>query len=119
VRQINFINNNVFDDGELRDVMLTKQTRWWRFLSSTDTYDPDRLNYDREQIRRYYLRNGYADFRIISSLAELTPDREDFFITITVDEGERYKFGKIEIESDIKELDTEQLRSSIEAKEGQ
>ena len=118
VRQINFINNNVFDDGELRDVMLTKQTRWWRFLSSTDTYDPDRLNYDREQIRRFYLRNGYADFRIISSLAELTPDREDFFITITVDEGEKYKFGTIEIESDIKELNTDDLKIWIDAVQG-
>ncbi len=118
VQRINFINNNVFDDGELRDIMLTKESRWWRFLTSNDTYDPDRLNYDREQIRRFYLRNGYADFRVLSSVAELTPDREDFFITITVDEGQRYKFGKIEIRSEIPELDTEFLKLFVAAREG-
>lgn len=118
VQRINFINNNVFDDGELREIMLTKESRWWRFLSSNDTYDPDRLNYDREQIRRFYLRNGYADFRVLSSVAELTPDREDFFITVTVDEGQRYRFGKIEIRSEIPDIDTEALKTAIAAKEG-
>lgn len=119
VQRINFINNNVFDDGDLRDIMLTKESRWWRFLSSNDTYDPDRLNYDREQIRRFYLRNGYADFRVLSSVAELTPNREDFFITLTVEEGQRYKFGKIEIKSDIPEIDPESLRPAIAAKTGE
>ncbi|ACI98614.1 outer membrane protein assembly factor BamA [Rhodospirillum centenum] len=118
VQRINFINNNIFDDSDLRDIMLTKESRWWRFLSSNDTYDPDRLNYDREQIRRHYLRNGYADFRVLSMVAELTPDREDFFITMTVDEGKRYKFGEIKIQSDIKDLDGELLRPFILAQSG-
>nr|WP_240002307.1 outer membrane protein assembly factor BamA [Oleisolibacter albus] len=119
VQQINFINNNVFSDSDLKDIMLTKESRWWRFLSSSDTYDPDRLRYDQEQIRRFYLRNGYADFRVLSSIAELTPDREDFFITMTVDEGKRYKFGKIEIKSDIPELNPELLRPFIIAQSGE
>ncbi|WP_075769423.1 outer membrane protein assembly factor BamA [Aerophototrophica crusticola] len=119
VQQINFINNNVFDDGELREIMLTKESRWWRFLSSNDTYDPDRLRYDQEQIRRFYLRNGYADFKVLSSLAELTPDRENFFITMTLDEGKRYRFGNIEIKSDIPDLNPETLRTAIDARAGE
>jgi len=119
VEQINFINNNVFDDDELRDVMLTKESRWWRFLSSTDTYDPDRLNYDREQIRRHYLRNGYAEFRVLSSLAELTPDRERFYVTTTVDEGPQYRFGNIEIRSEIEGLNTEILKAFVQTQSGE
>lgn len=118
VQQINFINNNIFTDSELRDIMLTKESRWWRFLSSSDTYDPDRLNYDREQIRRHYLRNGYADFRVLSSLAELTPDREEFYITTTVDEGQRYTFGNIEVRSEIEGLDGEFLKNFVLAQPG-
>lgn len=118
VQQINFINNNVFSDGDLKEIMLTKESRWWRFLSSSDTYDPDRLRYDQEQIRRFYMREGYADFRVLSSIAELTPDREEFFITMTVDEGKRYRFGEIQIVSDIPDLDPESLRPFIDAKQG-
>ncbi|MFM2044519.1 MAG: hypothetical protein RLY86_3095, partial [Pseudomonadota bacterium] len=118
VEQINFINNSVFSDSDLRDVMLTKESRWWRFLSSSDTYDPDRLNYDREQIRRYYLRNGYADYKPLSALAELTPDRETFYITTTVDEGKRYSFGTIEVRSEIEGLDGTVLLPFVQARSG-
>jgi len=119
VQLINFINNRVFDDGELREIMLTKESRWWRFLTSNDTYDPDRLRYDQEQIRRHYLRNGYADFKTLSSVAELTPDREKFFITLTVDEGKPYKFGKIEMTSQIEGLNIDELKAVLETKEGE
>lgn len=119
IQQISFINNNKFDEDELRDVMVTKESRWWRFLSSNDTYDPDRLAYDGEQIRRFYLRNGYADFRLMSKVAELTPDRENFYITMALDEGKRYKFGKIELSSRIPDIDLEPLREVLEPKEGE
>lgn len=119
VQSINFINNSKFDDDELREIMLTKESRWWRFLSSNDTYDPDRLNYDKEQVRRHYLRSGYADFRVLSSVAELTPDREDFFITMTVDEGQRYKFGKMEVESKIEGLNTDVMKAFLATVEGE
>lgn len=119
VQAINFVNNNVFDDSELRDIMITKESRWWRFLSSNDNYDPERLRYDQEQVRRFYLRNGYADFKVLTSVAELTPDREEFFITMTVDEGKRYKFGKIEIQSDIPGVDVGPLYEAINAYAGE
>lgn len=119
VQAINFVNNSVFDDDELRDIMITKESRWWRFLSSNDNYDPERLRYDQEQVRRFYLRNGYADFKVLTAVAELTPDREQFFITMTVDEGKRYKFGKIEIQSDIPDVDVKPLYAAINAYQGE
>lgn len=119
VESISFVNNNIYDDDDLRDIMITKESRWWRFLSSNDNYDPERLRYDQEQIRRHYLRNGYADFKVLTAVAELTPDREDFFITVTVDEGKRYKFGKIEITSDIPGVDVGPLYQALNTVSGE
>ena len=109
VEQIAFLNNKTFDDTELKDVLQTKEEKWWRFLSSDDTYDPDRVNYDRELLRRFYMKNGYADFRVVSSIAELSPDRTKFFLTFTLDEGERYRVGKVIIKSALKDLKAEDL----------
>ena len=104
VRSINFVGNRVFSDSTLRGVIATKESRWYRFLSTSDTYDPDRLTYDRELLRKYYLSQGYADFRVVSAIAELTPDRDGFVITFTVDEGERYRFGKVDVDIKLKDL---------------
>jgi len=110
IRKIAFVGNKHFSDGDLREVIQTRESAWYRFLSSDDTYDPDRLTFDRELLRRHYLANGYADFRVISGVAELTPDSSAFFVTFTVDEGERYKFGKIEITTQLKDLDVGKLQ---------
>jgi len=118
VRSITFVGNEKFSDGSLREAIQTKETAWWRFLTSDDNYDPDRLNFDRDLLRRFYLKEGYADFRVVSAVAELTPDREDFVITFTVDEGERYKFGKIDINTTLKALDPEQVRGVLTTREG-
>lgn len=99
-------------------MIQTKETRWWRFLTSDDSYDPDRLTFDRELLRKFYLSEGYADFRVVSSVAELTPDREGFVITVTMEEGEKYKYGKIDVVSQLKDLDPESLRSMVAAVEG-
>jgi outer membrane protein insertion porin family len=109
VEQIGFLNNKTFEDTELKDVIQTREEKWWRFLSSDDTYDPDRVNYDRELLRRFYMKNGYADFRVVSSVAELSPDRTKFFLTFTLDEGERYRVGKVVIKSALKDLKPEDL----------
>ncbi len=118
VRSITFIGNEVFSDGRLREEIQTRESRWYRFLTTDDTYDPDRLTYDRELLRRYYLKNGYADFRVISAVAELTPDRDAFVITFTIEEGERYRFGKVDIQTSIKDLDPAQLRESLTTNSG-
>ena len=113
VERIAFLNNKNFDENELKQVLQTKEERWWRFLSSDDTYDPDRVNYDRELLRRFYMKNGYADFRVVSSVAELSPDRQKFYITFTLDEGERYRVGKVTIKSALKDLHEEDLAFTI------
>ncbi len=107
VRSINFVGNRKYGDGKLRGVLQTKESRWYRFLSTDDTYDPDRLTYDRELLRKFYLTEGYADFRVVSAVAELTPDRDGFVLTFTLDEGERYRFGKIDVNIKLKDLPPE------------
>jgi outer membrane protein insertion porin family len=118
VRRINFIGNTHYSESELRDIVNTRESAWWRIFSTSDFYDPDRMNYDRELLRRFYLNEGYVDFRVVSSVAELTPDRKAFFLTFTIEEGPRYKFGKIDIQSDIKGIDTASLRQHLTTFQG-
>ena len=113
VRKITFIGNDEYSDGDLRSVVLTREERWWRFLTSNDTYDPDRLAFDQELLRRFYLSEGYADFEVISAVAELSPNRKSFFVTMTVDEGPRYRFGDMQVEVAIPNLDSNVLREAI------
>ncbi len=118
VRRINILGNSAFSDSDLRDVMVTERSTWWNFFSSNDNYDPDRLEYDREQLRDFYTNRGYYDFRIVSAVAELTPDQEDFVITITVDEGEEYDFGEMQVETENERLNPEFLRALVPIREG-
>ena len=118
IRRISFIGNREFSDRALREIIQTSETRWYRFLSSDDTYDPDRLTFDRELLRRHYLRNGYADFRVVSAVAELTPDRKDFFVTFTIEEGKRYAFNALTIESKIKDVKSKDIKQVIEIEKG-
>lgn len=118
IQSIRFVGNRFFDDTDLRDVVRTRETRWFRFFSTDDRYDPDRLTLDRELLRRHYLNAGFADFRVKSAIAELAPDRKDFFVTFTVEEGERYAFGKIDVEVHLRDLDIATLREIIEINEG-
>jgi len=118
VQRIDFIGNKAFSDSDLRDEIITKESAFYRFLSTTDTYDPDRLTVDKENLRKFYLSEGYADFRVVSAVAELSPDQEAFFITFTVEEGERYKLGKVEVKTTLKGLDPESLNSVLSTKGG-
>jgi outer membrane protein insertion porin family len=118
IRQINFIGNKEFSDGDLRGGLYSRQARWYRLFTSNDTYDPDRLAADREKLRQHYFTEGYADFRVISAVSELTPDRKDFIVTFTIDEGDRYKFGKVELESKIRDMKAEDYKKIIPIKEG-
>ena len=118
VRQINIIGNDEFSDSKLRGEMVTKQSRFFRFFSSSDTYDPDRLAFDQQKLRQFYLTEGYADFRVVSAVAELTPNKRDFIITYVVEEGERYKFGEVLVESQIRDFSAEGLQSRLPMKTG-
>ncbi len=118
IQRITFVGNEHFSDGTLRGKIRSVESAWWRFLSSDDRFDPDRLNYDRELLRKFYLSEGYADFRVESAVGELSPDRDGFFITFTINEGQRYKFGKITLTSHLPGLDSETLKSYLTMSEG-
>lgn len=95
ISRLAFVGNKAFSEGTLRDVVSSRETAWWRFLSSSDEYDPSRLQYDKDQLRRFYFRHGYADFQVTNATAELSPERDSFFLTYTLDEGARYKVSKV------------------------
>ena len=119
VRRINIIGNNEFPDDRLRKEMFTRQAGGvLGFLKSNDSYDPDRLAADQQKLRAFYLTEGYADFRVVSALAELTPDRRDFIITYVVEEGPRYKFGTIEAESALRDITPETVKQVVELEPG-
>ena len=118
VRAINFVGNEAFSDSELRDEIATEESAWWKLLGANDTYDPDRLSFDREQLRRFYLSEGYAEFEVRSAVAELTPDREAFVLTFTVSEGDRYTFGEIDVSSSLKGLEPEQVEDAVTTEQG-
>jgi len=118
VRKINFVGNNHFSDWKLRDVITTQQTHWLSWLSNRDVYDPERVAADQEMLRRFYLKNGYADFRVLSATVDMDPSSKGFSITFTVDEGEQYRFGNIELISNIRDADPQVLRRQIRATPG-
>ncbi|MBL4602911.1 MAG: outer membrane protein assembly factor BamA [Emcibacteraceae bacterium] len=113
IGKINFLGNKVFNNSILRTKMASVESRWWKFMASEDTYDPDRLTYDKQLLRDFYREQGYADFRVTSAVAELSPDKEFFFINISIEEGELYSFGEITIESKIDELDPDILKPAL------
>src|SRR5262245_25557489 len=118
VQAINFIGNKAFSDSQLRDIISTTQSGWFDFLKGTNVYDPDRFALDRELLRQYYLKNGYADMRVVSATAELDRDGSGFILTFAVDEGELYKFGEVRVESSLPGLDVDGLRSNVLTKSG-
>ena len=118
IAKIAFVGNRAFSEDRLSEVINSREERWWRFLSTADQYDPERLNFDKELLRRFYLKNGYIDFRILDAKSELSPDRSGFFLTFTVDEGERYRVGKITINSHLRDLNGDTLRGDLQIGEG-
>jgi outer membrane protein insertion porin family len=113
VESIRFVGNERFSDNTLRDVIATRESRWYNFLTTNDRYDQDRLAFDQEQLRKFYLNNGYADFQVISAQAEMSPDQESFFITFTVDEGPRYKVGQVGVQSFVRDFNAETLNDYV------
>jgi len=113
VQNINFIGNRAFSDSDLKDIITTSETGLLSFLKSTDIYDPDRLNLDRELLRQFYLKNGYADAQVVAAIADLDPDGQGFYITFTIEEGEVYTFGAVTIESSVAAIDTVALEGEV------
>jgi len=118
VRQIRFVGNRAFGKSQLKNVIKTSESNLLSFLKSSDVYDPDRVEADRDLLRRFYLSKGYADVQIVGAAAEYDPARKGFVITFTIDEGDLYRFGTLDIVSNVKEVSADTLRAMLIAKAG-
>lgn len=118
VKEIRFVGNSQVSSSRLRGVMQTTETNLLSFLKSTDVYDPDRLSNDLDLIRRYYLKNGYADYRLVSSDVQFDPNAGGYVITIAVEEGEQYRFGSVSVDPRIEGVDPGAVRRGIATSEG-
>ena len=118
IDKINFFGNKHYSGPDLKDEIMSKETRWYRFFGSKDNYDAEKMNYDKELLRRFYNERGYADFEVTSAVAELAPNNKSFILNFTVDEGPRYKIGDITINSSVSDVDTKKLYKQIELKKG-
>lgn len=118
VARIAFVGNHAFSEGRLTEVIQSREERWWRFLSSSDVYDPERVTFDKELLRRFYLHHGYADFVVTNATSELAPDRSAFFLTFTVNEGVRYKVAKVDVNLTLPHVDAKKLQRAVDIAAG-
>lgn len=116
IKRIYFTGNNNFDNDTLRQTIATQETRWYNFLTSNDSFDPDRVNYDKELLRQYYIERGYADFKVVSSVAEISDDKESFILTFVVEEGRKYSIGEVAIESAFADINKGEFYELTETK---
>jgi len=119
ISRVNFLGNEKYSANDLRNVVVTKESAWYKFFQSNDNYDPDRIEYDREQLRKFYRNRGFYDFRILSSVAELDPNRNGFAVTYALTEGKQYRFGKVTVKAELKKLNPDILRQILPIKQGQ
>lgn len=118
IQEIFFIGNHAFSSYRLEGAIESRPSRWYRFWSNADVYDPDRISYDGEKLRRFYLNHGYADFRLISATGELTPQQDGFYVTFALYEGEVYHVGDIEVTSEIPHVDLAALKNVLRMEKG-
>jgi outer membrane protein insertion porin family len=119
VREITFVGNNAFSASRLRGLMATSEMNFLSFMKTNDVYDPDRIASDLELIRRYYLKNGYADFRVIATDAQFDAARGGYVVTISVEEGQQYRVGDVRVDSRLPDIDPEVLRRQVRTSTGQ
>ena len=119
IEKITFIGNDSYGKSTLESVINSSPNRWYSFLTDSDKYDPDRLQFDQELLRRFYFQNGFADFKVKSAIAELSPQRDAFYLTFTIEEGERYRFGKVDVKSTLPQEKLPNFDSSIGTKTGE
>jgi outer membrane protein insertion porin family len=118
VKQLIFVGNNAFSDRTLKDVIKTSESGILSFLKTTDVYDADRIEADRDLLRRFYLKKGYADVRIIAAAAQFDPSRNGFLVTFTIEEGDQYRFGGLEVVSNVRDVDVGSLRAKLKMSSG-
>ncbi|TPI39070.1 outer membrane protein assembly factor BamA [Mesorhizobium sp. B3-1-9] len=118
IAAINFVGNHAYSSRRLSDVINTKRSSWLSFVLRDDVYDEDKLRADQELLRRFYYNHGYADFQVVSAVGELDDTTNKYTVTITVQEGDRYTFGDVSVESTIPEVDSKSLESAVETHKG-
>jgi len=118
VKDIEFVGNKAFSGSRLKDVIKTTESNWLSFLQTTDIYDQDRIESDRDLLRRFYLKRGYADVRITSAVGQYDPAKKGFIVTFSIDEGPLYHFGKVDVVSNVRSIDPNLLRSRMVASSG-
>ena len=118
VSRIAIVGNHAYSESRLREVINSREQAFYRIFSSSDEYDPEKINFDKELLRRFYLKNGYADFEVKDATAELTPDRRAFFVTFTINEGEKYRVGTVRVESKLPRVTGEELRPLVPIEPG-
>ncbi len=118
IDSIQFSGNNAFSDSQLSSVITTSESVWWKFFSTTDTYDPDRLNYDKELLRRHYLKNGFADVEIVSADAQLLPGGNNFAVSFIINEGVQYTIGNVAVDTGNTSIDPQALQSAVRESRG-
>lgn len=119
IEKISFIGNDVFSGSDLESVIRSMENRWYQFLSDDDKYDPDRLQYDQELLRRFYTSQGYADFQVKSAHAELSPNKDAFYVTFVLDEGPKYTFSDIKVDSTLKGYENLDFSDTITTRSGE
>ena len=118
IKDIVFVGNHAYSNWRLKDVVKTSVSNWLSFIQTTDVYDPDRIEADRDLIRRFYLKHGYADVQVISATGEYDPAKKGFIVTFTIEEGPQYHFGNIDIQSNVRAVDPNSLRSTLRTHRG-
>lgn len=118
ITDIKFDGNKKFSDRTLRGEILSREHAWWRFMTQFDTFDEDRIQYDGQMLRQFYLRNGYVDFQVKNTAGTFTPDREYYSVVFTVDEGDKYDFGKLTVDNPFPDIPTDELTDVIAMSSG-
>ena len=118
ISRVAIVGNRAFSENRLRETIASREQAFYRIFSSSDQYDPEKTSFDKELLRRFYLKNGYADFEVLNTSAELSPDRRAFFLTFTIKEGERYSVGKVSVDSKLRNLKGEELLPLLRVSDG-
>src|SRR5580698_98836 len=118
VKSIVFVGNKSYSNFRLKEVIKTAESNFLSFLQTTDVYDPDRIEADRDLIRRFYLKHGFADVQVVAATAEYDPAKKGFIITFSIEEGPIYHFGNVEVQSNVRAIDSQSLRSVLRMRQG-
>jgi outer membrane protein insertion porin family len=119
IKSVVFVGNNAYSAWRLKEVIKTSETTFLSFLQTTDVYDPDRIEADRDLIRRFYLKHGYADVQVVSATGVYDPAKKGFIVTFTIEEGPLYHFGAVDIQSNVRAVNSDSLRPTLLMRSGQ